>query len=73
MDAVIELWTALPVVIQIMIKIVTIMLPLMILVAYYTYAERKIIEYTWISCGILWLALPGRANLYYVAPTFSSA
>ena len=30
MDAVIELWTALPVVIQIMIKIVTIMLPLMI-------------------------------------------
>lgn len=43
MNAVIELWTALPVVIQIMIKIVAIMMPLMILVAYYTYAERKII------------------------------
>jgi NADH-quinone oxidoreductase subunit H len=43
MDAVTELWTALPVVIQIVIKIVAIMLPLMILVAYYTYAERKII------------------------------
>ncbi len=43
MNAVIELWTALPVVIQIVIKIVAIMMPLMILVAYYTYAERKII------------------------------
>ena len=43
MNAVTELWTALPVVIQIVIKIVAIMLPLMILVAYYTYAERKII------------------------------
>ena len=51
MDAVIELWTALPVVIQIMIKIVTIMLPLMILVAYYTYAERKIIGYMQVRMG----------------------
>ncbi|HPE81566.1 MAG: NADH-quinone oxidoreductase subunit NuoH [Chromatiaceae bacterium] len=47
----IELWTALPVVIQIMIKIVTIMLPLMILVAYYTYAERKIIGYMQVRMG----------------------
>ena len=46
-----ELWTALPVVIQIVIKIVAIMLPLMILVAYYTYAERKIIGYMQIRIG----------------------
>ena len=38
-----ELWTSLPVVVQIVMKIVAIMLPLMILVAYYTYAERKVI------------------------------
>ena len=51
MNAVIELWTALPVVIQIVIKIVAIMLPLMILVAYYTYAERKIIGYMQVRMG----------------------
>ena len=43
MDTLIELWTALPVVIQIVIKIMVIMLPLMGLVAYYTLAERKVI------------------------------
>jgi NADH-quinone oxidoreductase subunit H len=48
---VIELWTALPLVIQIVIKIVAIMLPLMILVAYYTYAERKIIGYMQVRMG----------------------
>ncbi|MCG6965260.1 MAG: NADH-quinone oxidoreductase subunit NuoH [Chromatiaceae bacterium] len=47
----IELWTALPLVIQIVIKIVAIMLPLMILVAYYTYAERKIIGYMQVRMG----------------------
>ena len=46
-----ELWTALPVVVQIVIKIVAIMLPLMILVAYYTYAERKIIGYMQVRNG----------------------
>jgi len=51
MDTVIELWTALPLVIQIVIKIVAIMLPLMILVAYYTYAERKIIGYMQVRMG----------------------
>ena len=51
MDTVIELWAALPVVIQIMIKIVAIMMPLMILVAYYTYAERKIIGYMQVRIG----------------------
>ncbi len=43
MDTLIELWMALPVVIQIVIKIMVIMLPLMGLVAYYTLAERKVI------------------------------
>jgi NADH-quinone oxidoreductase subunit H len=43
MAGIVELWAAVPVVIQIVIKIVAIMLPLMILVAYYTYAERKVI------------------------------
>ncbi len=51
METVLELWTALPVVIQIVIKIVAIMLPLMILVAYYTYAERKIIGYMQVRMG----------------------
>jgi NADH-quinone oxidoreductase subunit H len=51
MDIVIELWTALPVVMQIMIKIVAIMMPLMLLVAYYTYAERKIIGYMQVRMG----------------------
>ena len=39
----IELWDSLPVVIQILVKIVVILAPLMGLVAYYTLAERKII------------------------------
>jgi len=51
MGSLVELWTALPVVIQIVIKIVAIMLPLMLLVAYYTYAERKIIGYMQVRMG----------------------
>ena len=51
MDTLIELWMALPVVIQIVIKIVVIMMPLMVLVAYYTYAERKIIGYMQVRMG----------------------
>ncbi|MGB5466781.1 MAG: NADH-quinone oxidoreductase subunit NuoH [Sedimenticolaceae bacterium] len=47
----IALWTELPVVIQIVMKIVAIMLPLMLLVAYYTYAERKIIGYMQVRMG----------------------
>ena len=43
METILQLWTSLPVVIQITMKIVAIMLPLMILVAYYTYAERRVI------------------------------
>jgi NADH-quinone oxidoreductase subunit H len=51
MDTLIELWTSLPVVIQIVIKIMVIMLPLMGLVAYYTYAERKIIGFMQVRMG----------------------
>jgi NADH-quinone oxidoreductase subunit H len=51
MDSVIALWTELPVVIQIVMKIVAIMLPLMLLVAYYTYAERKVIGYMQVRMG----------------------
>ena len=51
MEPVIELWAALPVVIQIVIKILAIMLPLMITVAYYTYAERKVIGYMQVRVG----------------------
>ncbi len=51
MDSMIALWTELPVVIQIVMKIVAIMLPLMLLVAYYTYAERKIIGYMQVRMG----------------------
>ena len=51
MNPLIELWTALPLVIQIVLKIVAIMLPVMILVAYYTYAERKIIGFMQVRNG----------------------
>jgi NADH-quinone oxidoreductase subunit H len=51
MDTLIELWMAIPVVIQIVIKIMVIMLPLMGLVAYYTLAERKIIGYMQVRVG----------------------
>jgi len=51
MDTLIELWMAIPVVIQIVIKIMAIMLPLMGLVAYYTLAERKIIGYMQVRVG----------------------
>ncbi|MBK1694893.1 NADH-quinone oxidoreductase subunit H [Chromatium weissei] len=47
----IELWNALPLVIQILLKIVIIVLPLLGLVAYYTYAERKVIGYIQVRIG----------------------
>ena len=45
------LYNSLPVVIQILLKIVLILAPLMVLVAYYTYAERKIIGYMQVRMG----------------------
>ncbi len=51
MSLLVDFWNWLPIVIQIMIKIVVIVLPLMVLVAYYTYAERKIIGYMQVRMG----------------------
>ncbi len=51
MEGLVEFWNGLPVVIQILLKIIVIMLPLMILVAYYTYAERKIIGHMQVRMG----------------------
>lgn len=45
MEFLIGLYDSLPIVVQILLKIVVIMAPLMLMVAYYTYAERKIIGY----------------------------
>ncbi|PVV19063.1 MAG: NADH-quinone oxidoreductase subunit H [gamma proteobacterium symbiont of Ctena orbiculata] len=55
MEFFISLWGSLPTELQYlvwtMIKIITIVLPLMLIVAYYTYAERKIIGYMQVRVG----------------------
>jgi NADH-quinone oxidoreductase subunit H len=55
MDFLVSLWNALPdglqVLIWTLVKIVAIVAPLMLVVAYYTYAERKIIGYMQVRIG----------------------
>ena len=51
METLIQLWDALPLVLQILIKIGVIMVPLLVTVAYFTYAERKVIGYMQVRIG----------------------
>ena len=51
MSLLVDFWNWLPLVVQILLKIVAIVMPLMILVAYYTYAERKVIGYMQVRRG----------------------
>ena len=50
-EAVVNFWEGLPVVMQIMTKITMIIAPLMLAVAYTTYAERKVIGYMQVRVG----------------------
>ncbi len=50
-DSLITLWIALPIVIQIGLKIVCIIVPLLVAVLYYTYAERKVLAYMHVRIG----------------------
>ncbi len=51
METILSIYQMLPVWLQILVKIVLILAPLMLLVAYYTYAERKVIGYMQVRLG----------------------
>ena len=51
MSWVVDLWNWLPEVIQVLLKIIAIVLPLMLMVAYYTLLERKVISYMQVRIG----------------------
>jgi NADH-quinone oxidoreductase subunit H len=51
MNMLIDFWNWLPLIVQIVVKIVVIIAPLMLLVAYYTLLERKVIGYMQIRIG----------------------
>jgi len=51
METLIAMWEALPLPLQILSKITAILVPLMLLVAYYTFAERKLIGYMQVRVG----------------------
>jgi NADH-quinone oxidoreductase subunit H len=51
MNMLIDFWNWLPLIVQIIVKIVVIITPLMLLVAYYTLLERKVIGYMQIRIG----------------------
>jgi NADH-quinone oxidoreductase subunit H len=46
-----DIWTSLPEVVQILLKVVAILVPMILMVAYYTYAERKVIGYMQVRIG----------------------
>ena len=51
MQTLISFWNALPLVIQIGLKISVIIGPLMVAILYYTYAERKVLAYMHVRIG----------------------
>ena len=50
-DLAVHVWTSLPLVLQMGLKIAAIVLPLLLMVAYYTLAERKVLAYMHVRVG----------------------